>query len=145
MRKIFIFGRFVRICFIISFALIVYAMFDMCFQSSFDIKYILFTLVVIVFVIFGLIWIYSLGLSINHKKDRLILVLGLTKANRYERNLSNVELIDIKKESNVGFNFVIKYKYGYVESIKYKFYRISILEEQQFKRLKRQIKKLKFN
>ena len=145
MRKIFIFGRFVRICFIISFTFIVYAMFDMCFQSSFDIKYILFTLLVIIFVIFGLIWIYSLGLSINHKKDRLILVLGLTKANHYERDLSNVELIDIKKESNVGFNFVIKYKDGYVERIKYKFYRISIVEEQQFKRLKSQIKKLKFN
>ena len=30
MRKIFLFGRFVRICFIISFAFIIYEMFDMC-------------------------------------------------------------------------------------------------------------------
>lgn len=145
MRKIFLFGRFVRNCFIISVVFIIYAMFDMCLQSSFDIKYILLTLLVIIFVIFGLTWLYSLGLSINYKKDRLILTLGLTKVNKYERVLSNVELIDIEKESNLGFNFVIKYKDGYTERIKYKFYRISMVEEGQFKRLKKQINKLKIN
>lgn len=145
MRKIFLFGRFVRICFIISFAFIIYAMFDMCLQSLFDIKYILLTLLVIIFVVFGLTWLYSLGLSINYKKDRLILILGLTKVNQYERVLSNVESIDIEKELNLGFTFVIKYKDGYIERIKYKFYRISIVEEGQFKRLKKQINKLKFN
>ena len=142
MRKIFLFGRFVRICFIISFAFIVYATFDMCLQNRFDIKYILLTLLVILFVVFGLIWLYSLGLSINCKEDRLILALGLTKVNQYERVLSNVESIDIEKKINLGFDFVIKYKDGYIERIKYKFYRISILEEGQFKRLKKQIKKL---
>lgn len=145
MRKIFFFGRFVRICFIISFAFIIYAMFDICLQSTFDIKYILLTLLVIIFVIFGLTWLYSLGLSINYKKDRLILTLGLTKVNKHERVLSNVELIDIEKELNLGFNFVIKYKDGYIERVKYKFYRISIVEEGQFKRLKKQINKLKIN
>ena len=145
MRKIFLFGRFVRICFIILFAFIIYAMFDMCLQSSFDIKYILLTLLVIIFVAFGLIWLYSLGLSINYKKDRLILVLGLTKVNHYERVLSNVESIDIEKELNLEFSFVIKNKDGYIERIKYKFYRISIVEEGQFKRLKKQISNLKFN
>lgn len=145
MRKIFLFGRFVRICFIISFAFIIYAMFDMCFQSLFDIKNILLTILVIIFVVFGLTWLYSLGLSINYKKDRLILILGLTKVNQYERALLNVESIDVEKELNLGFDFVIKYKDGYVERIKYKFYRISIVEEGQFKRLKKQINKLKFN
>ena len=145
MRKIFLFGRFVRIFFIISFTFIIYAMFDMCFQSSFDIKNILLTILVIIFVVFGLTWLYSLGLSINYKKDRLILILGLTKVNQYERALLNVESIDVEKELNLGFDFVIKYKDGYVERIKYKFYRISIVEEGQFKRLKKQINKLKFN
>lgn len=145
MRKIFLFGRFVRICFIISFTFIIYAMFDMCFQSSFDIEYILITLLVIIFVVFGLIWLYSLGLCINHKRDRMILILGLTKANHYEKVLSNVESIDIEKELNLGFSFVIKYKDGYIERIKYKFYRISIIEDIQYNRLKRQLKNLKFN
>ena len=120
-------------------------MFDMCFQSSFDIKNILLSILVIIFVVFGLTWIYSLGLSINYKKDRLILILGLTKVNQYERSLLNVESIDVEKELNLGFVFVIKYKNGYIERIKYKFYRISIVEEGQFKRLKKQINKLKFN
>lgn len=145
MKKIFLFGRFVRICFIISFVFIIYAMFDMCLQSSFDIKNILLTILVIIFVVFGLTWLYSLGLSINYKKDRLILILGLTKVNQYERSLLNVESIDVEKELNLGFVFVIKYKNGYIERIKYKFYRISIVEEGQFKRLKKQINKLKFN
>ena len=145
MRKIFLFGRFVRICFIISFAFIIYAMFDMCLQSSFDIKYMLLTLLVVFFVVYGLIWIYSLGLRISYKKDRFILVLGLTKVNHYERVLSNVESIDIEKELNLGFSFIIKYKDGYIERIKYKFYRISIVEESQFKRLKKQINNMKFN
>jgi hypothetical protein len=120
-------------------------MFDMCFQSSFDIKYILLTLLVIVFVVFGLIWLYSLGLSINKKTNRMVLMLGLTKANYYERTLSDVESIDIEKELNLGFVFVIKHKYGYIERIKYRFYRISIVEEIQYNRLKRQLNKLKFN
>lgn len=145
MKKIFLFGRFVRIWFIISFAFIIYLMFDMCLQSSFDIKNILLTILVIIFVVFGLTWLYSLGLSINYKKDRLILILGLTKVNQYERALLNVESIDVEKELNLGFVFVIKYKNGYIERIKYKFYRISIIEEGQFKRLKKQINKLKFN
>lgn len=59
--------------------------------------------------------------------------------------MSNVESIDIEKELNLGFSFVIKYKDGYIERIKYKFYRISIIEEIQYNRLKRQLKNLKFN
>ena len=145
MKKIFLFGGFVRICFIISFTFIIYAMFDMCLQSSFDIKNILLTILVIIFVVFGLTWLYSLGLSIDYKKDRLVLVLGLTKVNQYERVLSNIESIDVEKDSNHGFDFVIKYKYGYIERIKYKFYRIPIVEEGQFKRLKKQINELRFN
>lgn len=145
MKKIFLFGRLVRIFFIISFVFIIYAMIDMCIQSMFDVKYVLLTLLVVIFVIFGLMWIYSLGLSINYKKDKIVLLLGLTKANHYEIVLSNVKSIDIEKELNIGFNFVIKYKYGYIQKIKYKFYRISIIEECQFKRLKKQINNLKFN
>ena len=145
MRKIFLFGRFVRIWSIISFSFIIYAMFDMCFQSLFDIKNILLCLLVVIFVAFGLIWIYSLGLSINYKKDRLVLILGLTKANHYERVLSNIESIDVEKELNIGFIFVIRYKYGHIERFKYKFYRISFVEESQFKRLKKQINAVRFN
>lgn len=75
----------------------------------------------------------------------MILVLGLAKINHYEKVLSNIESIDIEKELNRGFSFVIKYKDGYIERIKYKFYRISIIEENQFRRLKKKINSIKFN
>ncbi len=50
-----------------------------------------------------------------------------------------------EKELNRGFSFVIKYKDEYIERIKYKFYRISIIEENQFRRLKKKINSIRFN
>ena len=143
MKKIFLFGRLVRICFIFSFVFIIYAMLDICFQSSFEFKYIFLTVLVLAFVVFGMIWIYSLGLCFNYKTDRLILILGITKDNHFERVLSNIEAIDIEKNLNIGFHFVLKHKNGYAEKIEYKFYRISFIEEAQYKRLTKQISKMK--
>ena len=69
-------------------------------------------------------------------------IIGLTKDNRYERVLSDVEAIDIEKDSNIGFRFVIKHKNGAVEKTKYKFYRISFIEQAQYNRLKKQINRM---
>ena len=51
MKKIFLFGRLIRIFSIISFIFIIYAMIDMCVISGFQIQYILLTAVVLFFVI----------------------------------------------------------------------------------------------
>ena len=70
MKKIFLFGRLIRIFSIISFIFIIYAMIDMCVISGFQIQYILLTAVVLFFVIIDMIWIYSLGIVFDFKKNK---------------------------------------------------------------------------
>ena len=74
----------------------------MTIQSQFAIKYILMMLVVFVFVVFGLLWIYSLGIVIDKKKNSVILILGLTDRNIHKRVLSNIESIDVVKDIGQG-------------------------------------------
>lgn len=144
MKKIFLFGRLTRIAFIISLAFFAYAFVDMTIQSQFAVKYILMMLVVFVFVVFGLFWIYSLGIVIDKKKNSLILILGLTDRNIHERALNNIKSIDVVKDRNLGMNFILHYNYGTSEKLYYKFYRVSFVEEAQFKRIKKSLAKLKF-
>lgn len=144
MKKVFLFGRFVRIAFVLSLSFFTYAFVDMTIQSQFAIKYILMMLVVFVFVAFGLLWIYSLGIVIDKKKNSLTLILGLTDRNIHKRALSNIVSIDVEKDRNVGMYIILHYKYGASEKLYHSFYRVSIVEEVQFKRIKRSLAKLKF-
>lgn len=143
MKKVFLFGRLVRIAFILSLSFFTYAFVDMTIQSQFAIKNILMMLVVFAFVVFALLWIYLLGIVIDKKKNRLILILGLTDRNIHERVLSNIKSIDVVKERNLGMNFILHYNYGTSEKLYYKFYRVSFIEEIQFKRIKKSLAKLK--
>lgn len=143
MKKIFLFGRFIRIAFIISISFIIYAIIDMCIKSSFEFKNILFAIIVFIFAIFGLLFVYSLGIIINYKNNKFKLIVGLTKQNRYERELCDISSLDVEKVLNIGMNFIINYKNGHSERIYYKFYRISFVEESQFKRIKKQLSKIK--
>lgn len=143
MKKIFLFGRLTRIAFIISLAFLAYAMVDMTIQSQFSVKYILLTLVVFVLIVFALLWIYSLGVVVDKKKNNLKIILGLTFNNIHERALSNIASIDVVKDRNLGMNFILNYSYGASETIYYKFYRISFIEEIQFKRIKKSLTNLK--
>ena len=142
MKKIFLFGRLIRFFFIISFVFIIYAMIDMCITSGFQIKYILFTAIVLFFVIIGMLWIYSLGIVFDFKKNKFKLVLGLSNKNKCERILKNISSVDVVNDLNLGVEFIINYLDGSKEKIYYQFYRISFVENLQFKRLKRQLNKV---
>lgn len=144
MKKVFLFGRFVRIAFVLLLSFFTYAFVDMTIQSQFAIKYVFMMLVEFVFVVFGLLWIYSLGIVIDKKKNSLILILGLTDKNIHKRALSNIVSIDVVKDGNLGMNFILNYSYGTSDKFYYKFYRISFIEEIQFKRIKKRLTKLKF-
>ena len=144
MKKVFLFGRFVRIYFVLSLSFFTYAFVDMTIQSQFAIKYILMMLVVFIFVVFGILWIYSLGIVIDKKKNSAKLILGLSDRNIHERALSNIASIDVEKDGNLGMNFILHYNYGASEKLYYKFYRVSFVEEIQFKRIKKSLSKLKF-
>ena len=142
MKKIFLFGRLIRIFSIISFIFIIYAMIDMCVISGFQIQYILLTAVVLFFVIIGMIWIYSLGIVFDFKENKFKLILGLLNKNKYERILNSISSIDIVNDLNLGVDVIINYLDGRKEKIYYHFYRISFVEKLQFKRLKRQLNKV---
>ena len=144
MRKVFLFGRITRLRFLVSFAGLLYAMIDMAIQSQWSFQYILATLVSVIFVVWGIFWIYLLGIVINQKTNTVKLFLGLSEQTIHERQLHHVASMDVVKDGNMGMYFVIHYKTGGTERFYYKFYRLSIIEELQFKRIKRSLAKLTF-
>lgn len=143
MKKIFLFGRLTRIAFVFSLACFAYAFVDMTIQSQFSVKYIILTLVVFALVIFGLLWIYALGVVVDKKKNSVMLIFGLSDKNIHSRALSSILSIDVEKDRNLGMNFILNYRNGDSEKLYYKFYRISFVEEIQFKRIKKSLNKLK--
>jgi hypothetical protein len=144
MKKIFLFGRITRIFFLMSFGFLLYAFVDMCIQSEFAIKNVLFLLLVVLFVAFGVFWIYLPGVEIDRVNGKVKLILGLSSDHVYERIMDDIASLDVEKESNIGMHFIIRYKNGYSQKLLYRFYRVSFIEEIQFKRIKRELAKLKF-
>ncbi|MBR2722426.1 MAG: hypothetical protein IKB75_06590 [Clostridia bacterium] len=136
------FGRVVRISFLISFAFLIYAFVDMYIQSNFYFENLLLLVLAVVSAICVLIWIYSMGLFIDKKNNILKIVVGFSKKDKIERSLSDVESIDVELCQDIGMNFIINYRHHCSEKIEYRFYRISFLEKSQYKRLKRQLSKI---
>ena len=144
MKKIYLFGRAVRIFFLMSLGFFLYAFADMCVQSGFAIKNILLLLLVMLLAAFGVCWIYLLGIRIDRQNGKVKLVLGLSSSYIYERALDHIASLDVEKESNVGMYFIIHYRNGGSEKLFYRFYRVSFIEASQFKRIKRELAKMNF-
>lgn len=140
MKNIYLFGRTVRISFLISCLFLLYGMFEIVI-SQFDLKNLFLLLVSICFVIIGLIWIYSVGIFIDKKNNKLQIITGLSKREKRERVLSNIVSVDVELNGDIGMIFIIKYNYSASEKIEYKFFRISSLEKAQYKRIKKQLSK----
>ena len=140
-NKIYLFGRIVRISFLISCLFLLYAMVEIAI-SQFDLKNLFLLVVSVCFVMVGLIWIYSLGIFIDKKNDKLRIVTGLSKTETRERVLSNVVSIDIELNGDIGMIFIVNYNYGSSEKIEYNFYRISFVEKAQYRRIKKQLSKI---
>lgn len=143
MIRIYFFGRIIRISFLISFALLIYAMIYMYIQSNFDLKNLLLLVLVIIFVLCGLIWIYSMGVFVDSKKDKLRIVTGFLKSERIEKVLSNVVSVDVELRGDIGMDFIINYKYNSSDKIEYRFYRIAFVERLQYKRIKKQLSRIR--
>ena len=142
MKRIYIFGRIIRISFLITFAFLIYAFVDMYVQSDFKFANLLLLFFIALVVVWGIIWLYSMGLFLDKKNDIIKIVIGFSKDNRRERVLSAIESIDLELDRNIGMVFIIKYNYNYTEKIEYKFYRISFIEKSQYKRIKKQLKQI---
>lgn len=142
MKRIYIFGRIIRISFLITFAFLIYAFVDMYVQSDFKFANLLLLFFIALVVVWGIVWLYSMGLFLDKKNDIIKIVIGFSKDNRRERVLSAIESIDLELDRNIGMVFIIKYNYNYTEKIEYKFYRISFIEKSQYKRIKKQLKQI---
>lgn len=144
MKKVYLFGRITRILFLMCLGFLLYAFVDMCIQSDFAIKNILFLLLVVFFVAFGVFWIYLPGVKIDRVNGNVKLILGLSSDHIYERRMDDIASLDVEKEANIGMHFIIHYKSGYSQKMFYRFYRASFIEQMQFKRIKRELAMLKF-
>ena len=145
MKKIYLFGRIIRISFLISFMFLIYAFVDMYIKSNFSFRNLLLLIFIIVVTIFVIVWIYSMGVFIDRNNNSLKIVTGFSKKDIKVLLLSAINSIDVELIRNYGMNFIVYYKNGFAEKIEYKFYRISIVEELQYKRLKKQLNKIKYS
>ena len=114
-------------------------------QSDFSFRNLLLLIFIIVVAIWMIVWIYSIGVFIDRNNDSLKLVTGLSKKDRKVLVLSNVSFIDVELNGDLGMNFLIYYRHNCMEKIEYKFYRISVVEKSQYKRLKKQLNKIKYS
>ena len=142
MKRIYIFGRVIRIPFLTAFSFLIYAFFDMYIQSNFSFFNLMLLLFVVAMAIYVLIWMYSYGIFINNKKNTIKIITGFSSNNRRERSLSDIKSVDVELNGNIGMTFIIQYIYNSTEKIEYKFYRISFLEKSQYKRIKKQVVQL---
>ncbi|MBR3715221.1 MAG: hypothetical protein IKM18_04870 [Clostridia bacterium] len=138
MKRIYLFGRTLRILFLISLAFLVCCMFDIV-KNDFDFFNLFLLVISICFAAVWSIYIYSLGIFIDRNKDKLRIVTGFSKKATKECVLSNIVSINVELDDNLGMIYVINYKYNCVEKIEYKFYRISFFEKSQYKRIKKEL------
>ena len=102
MKRIYLFGRIVRISFLISFIFLVYAFIDMYIQSDFSFKNLLLLIFIIAVTIWMMVWIYSMGLFIDRNNETLKLVTGFSKKDIKVLALGNVSSIDVELNGNCG-------------------------------------------
>ena len=138
MKRIYLFGRILRIFFLISCVFLIYIMFDIV-KTDFSFLNLFLLAISICFVVFWLIYIYSLGVFVNYKNKTIKIVTGFLRGNNRERSLLDIKSVDIELNGDIGMTFIIEYNYNSTEKIEYKFYRISFVEKSQYKRIKKQL------
>ena len=139
MKRIYIFGRVIRIPFLIAFTFSIYAFIDMYIQSNYSFINLVLLLFLFAVVIYNLIWMYSYGIFIDNKSGTIKIITGFSSNNKRERYLRDIKSIDVELNGNIGMTFSINYNYDSTEKIEYKFFRISFVEKSQYKRIKRQL------
>ena len=138
MKRIYLFGRILRIFFLISCVFLIYIMFDIV-KNDFSFLNLFLLAISMCFVIVWLIYMYSLGVFVNYKNKTIKIVTGFLRGNSRERSLLDIKSVDIELNGDIGMTFIIEYNYNSTEKIEYKFYRISFVEKSQYKRIKKQL------
>ncbi len=143
MKRIYLFGRIVRLSFLISSIFVIYAFVDNL-LSEFSFKNLFLLFLAITLVISTLIWIYSKGFFIDRKNNKLKIILGYLKNERKEIYLSDIDSIDVELTVYVGMVFTINYNNNSSEKMQYTFYRVPFFQKLQYKRIKKQLSKIKY-
>ena len=138
-KRIFIYGIGARLSFLLSALFIIGLIIWAGVRLSENV--ILYLAFALIYLIASTIWTHVPGITIRPDKDRMILMLGYTKKNQHERELSTIQRIDIDRMKGFGFNFIIKHESGYVEKKLFRFGRYSFVEEMQYKSIKRELEK----
>lgn len=142
MKRIYIFGFFTRIFMIISVLFAIYLGINDCMINGTNFKNIALITILFLFLLLMIYWQWTLGIFANLKSGKLIFSFYMNKSKNIERLISDIKSIEVEKEKNLGFNFIVSFKNGYKEKIFYRFYRISFIEEIQFKRIRKRLIKL---
>ena len=104
MKRIYLFGRIVRISFLISFMFLIYAFIDMYIQSDFSFRNLLLLIFIIVVTIWVMVWIYSMGVFIDRNNKSLKIVTGFSKKNIKILPLNIISSIDVELNGDRGMN-----------------------------------------
>ncbi len=142
MKRVFILGRAVRFVFLLLSALVICVLSDICLRSGFAFIDLMILIACVCLVVFGIYYMYSMGIFADYKRNRLRIVTGLLARDRREVALSGVESIDVALDRSRAMIFTINYTYNRKETVEYTFFRISFVGKWQYRRIKKELDKL---
>ena len=123
-------------------ALVICVLSDICLRSGFAFIDLMILIACVCLVVFGIYYMYSMGIFADYKRNRLRIVTGLLARDRMEVALSGVESIDVSLDRNRAMIFTIHYTYNRKETVEYTFFRISFVGKWQYRRIKKELDKL---
>ncbi|MBE6698233.1 MAG: hypothetical protein E7581_06905 [Ruminococcaceae bacterium] len=142
MKRIYLYGRSVRIIMLLSFGFLLWAFTDMYIQSGYSLANLALLILGAVAAVCVMIWMYSMGIFLDRKHKKLRIVMGILYHERKEISLDSLESVDVVLNGHLGMTFVIRYTYDRTEHFEHRFFRISFVERWQFSRIKRQLEKM---
>ena len=142
MKRIYLYGRSVRIIMLLSFGFLLWAFTDMYIQSGCSLANLALLILGAIAAVCVTIWMYSMGIFLDRKRNKIRIVMGILYRERKEISLDGLESVDVALNGNLGMTFVIRYTYHRIEHFEHRFFRISFVERWQFSRIKRQLEKM---
>ena len=142
MKRIYLYGRSVRIIMLFSFGFLLWAFTDMYIESGYSLANLALLILGAVTAVCVMFLMYSMGIFLDRKHNKLRIVMGILHDERKEIALDALESVDVALNGNLGMTFVIRYTNHRTEHFEHRFFRISFVEKWQFSRIKRQLGKM---
>lgn len=139
-KKIYIYPFIARIS--VMFFLLggLFVLFLEILNDDFLLKDLLLLIFIFLFTVFLSLYIHLNKIYINTKKDRIYFILGFSKDEKYERILSDIKEINVKKDNN-NLLFSIIYNNNYIENRKFSLHRKAIISNSYIKKINKKLNK----